>query len=50
MILCSVSLAIVFLIIFIFGVKKGQFEDSESPAVRMLMDSEVKSENENNNQ
>ncbi len=41
MILCSVSLAAIFLIIFIISAKKGQFEDDESPAVRILMDSEI---------
>lgn len=41
MILCSVSLAVVFLIIFIINAKKGQFEDDESPAVRILLDSEI---------
>ena len=44
MILCSVSLAVVFLIIFIVNAKKGQFEDDESPAVRILFDSEIKKE------
>lgn len=38
MILCSVSLAVVFLIIFIINAKRGQFEDDESPAVRILFD------------
>ena len=42
MILCSVSLAVVFLIIFIVNAKKGQFEDDESPAVRILFDNEIK--------
>ena len=42
MILCSVSLAVVFLIIFIVNAKKGQFEDDESPAVRILFDDEIK--------
>ena len=41
MILCSVSLAVVFLLVFIVNVKKGQFEDDESPAVRILLDSEI---------
>lgn len=41
MILCSVSLALIFLVIFIINAKNGQFEDDESPAVRILMDSEV---------
>ncbi|MCW3160924.1 cbb3-type cytochrome oxidase assembly protein CcoS [Chryseobacterium oryctis] len=45
MILCSVSLAAVFLVVFIVNAKKGQFEDDESPAVRILFDSdEVKEE------
>lgn len=43
MVLCSVSLAIIFLIIFIVGTKRGQFEDDESPAVRILLDDELKS-------
>ncbi|KMQ71303.1 hypothetical protein SDC9_199117 [bioreactor metagenome] len=41
MILCSVTLAVVFLIIFIVNAKKGQFEDDESPAVRILLDNEL---------
>ena len=40
MILCSVLLAVVFLIIFIVSARSGQFEDDESPAVRRLLDSE----------
>lgn len=48
MILCSVTLAVIFLIIFIVNAKKGQFEDDESPAVRILLDSEIiKEEPEN---
>jgi len=48
MILCSVSLAAVFLVIFIVNAKKGQFEDDESPAVRILFDSdEIKEKEEN---
>lgn len=39
MILCSVSLAVVFLVVFIVFARKGQFEDDESPAVRILFDS-----------
>lgn len=46
MIICSVSLAVVFLVIFIIGARKGHFEDDESPAVRILMDDEVKTESE----
>ena len=38
MIICSVSLAVIFLIVFIINARKGQFEDDESPAVRILFD------------
>lgn len=38
MILCSVSLAAIFLGIFIYASIKGQFNDDESPAVRILLD------------
>lgn len=41
MILCSVLLAVIFLIIFIVSARNGQFEDDESPAVRILLDSEI---------
>lgn len=41
MIICSVSLAVIFLIIFIISAKKGQFEDDESPAVRILFEDET---------
>ena len=53
MIICSVSLAVVFLIIFIISVRNGQFEDDESHAVRVLLEeknpevSDEKSENKN---
>ena len=46
MILCSVSLAAVFLVIFIVNARKGQFEDDESPAVRILFDSDEIKEKE----
>jgi cbb3-type cytochrome oxidase maturation protein len=42
MIVCSVSLAAIFLVVFIVYAKKGQFEDDESPAVRILFDDEIK--------
>lgn len=44
MILCSVSLAAIFLVVFIINARKGQFEDDESPAVRILFDDELKKE------
>lgn len=51
MILCSVSVAVIFLVIFIVSARKGQFEDDESPAVRILLDNEVvKNEPETSNE
>lgn len=41
MIICSVTVAAVFLVMFIIGAKNGQFEDDESPAVRILMENEI---------
>ncbi|MCO6564635.1 MAG: cbb3-type cytochrome oxidase assembly protein CcoS [Apibacter sp.] len=51
MILCSVSLAVIFLILFIYGIMKGQFDDDESPAVRILFDSneDISKESKNDN-
>lgn len=46
MIVCSVSLAAIFLVVFIVYAKKGQFEDDESPAVRILFDDEIKEKDE----
>ncbi|AZA91438.1 Uncharacterized protein, possibly involved in nitrogen fixation [Chryseobacterium nakagawai] len=46
MIVCSVSLAAIFLVVFIVYARKGQFEDDESPAVRILFDDEVKEKDE----
>ncbi|MEZ4779072.1 MAG: cbb3-type cytochrome oxidase assembly protein CcoS [Flavobacteriaceae bacterium] len=37
----SVTVAIVFFIAFIISVKKGQYEDTYTPSVRMLFEDEV---------
>lgn len=49
MILCSVSLAAVFLVVFIVNARKGQFEDDESPAVRILFEDEIKDKKDSGN-
>lgn len=46
MILCSVSLAAIFLVVFIVFARKGQFEDDESPAVRILFEDEIREKKE----
>jgi cbb3-type cytochrome oxidase maturation protein len=38
LLLASISIAAIFLIAFLWGVKSGQFEDDYSPASRILFD------------
>ncbi|MBK6827587.1 MAG: cbb3-type cytochrome oxidase assembly protein CcoS [Chitinophagaceae bacterium] len=38
LLIASISVAAVFLIAFLWGVKSGQFEDDYSPASRILFD------------
>lgn len=44
----SIVVAICFLIVFIWSVKSGQFDDDYTPSVRMLFDDEVISKENNN--
>lgn len=37
----SVVVALVFFIAFIFSIKKGQYDDTYTPSVRMLFEDEV---------
>ena len=44
LVLISALIAIVFLVAFVFSVKSGQFDDTETPAHRILLDDfEIKS-------
>lgn len=40
---CSILVALVFLVAFIWNVRSGQYDDTYSPAVRILFDEEPKS-------
>ncbi len=42
MVISSVGLAFLFLGIFIYATTKGQYEEGESPAVRILFDNQPK--------
>ncbi len=44
----SIIVALVFLVLFILSVKKGQYDDSYTPSVRMLFDDEVVEEQPSN--
>jgi len=37
----SVAVALLFFVIFILSVRKGQFDDSYTPSVRMLFEDEL---------
>lgn len=37
----SVSIAVMFLLLFIWSVKNGQYEDCHTPAIRILLDEKV---------
>lgn len=37
----SVIVALIFFIAFVFAVRKGQYDDSYTPSVRMLFDDEL---------
>lgn len=43
----SLTIAIIFLVAFIWSLKKGQFDDTYGPSVRMLFDDKKKSEDKN---
>lgn len=42
----SISIALLFLVAFILSVKKGQYDDEQSPPVRMLFDDKPKRNND----
>lgn len=43
----SISVAILFFIVFILAVKSGQYDDSYTPSIRMLFEDEIKIESKN---
>ena len=51
LIFISLTIAIVFLIAFVWGMKSGQFDDTYGPSVRMLFeDKKTKKEPDSENQ
>jgi cbb3-type cytochrome oxidase maturation protein len=42
----SLTIAIIFLVAFIWSLKKGQFDDTYGPSVRMLFDDKKEPDNE----
>ncbi len=48
LIAASLTVAIAFLIAFIWAVKSGQYEDDYTPSVRMLFDNEPTHQNQKN--
>ncbi|GGF72349.1 hypothetical protein GCM10011397_14040 [Wenyingzhuangia marina] len=46
LIIVSLCVAVVFLAVFFLAVRNGQFEDDETPAIRMLFNDNVKNKEE----
>ncbi|MDP2685999.1 MAG: cbb3-type cytochrome oxidase assembly protein CcoS [Aequorivita sp.] len=44
----SVFVALIFFVLFIYSVKKGQYDDTYTPSVRMLFDDELVKEKTSN--
>lgn len=44
LILISLSIAIIFLLIFYWSMKSGQYDDTYTPSVRMLFEDKIKKE------
>lgn len=44
----SIFVAVIFFIAFIISVKKGQYDDTYTPSVRMLFDDELIKDNKTN--
>ncbi|MBL7870482.1 MAG: cbb3-type cytochrome oxidase assembly protein CcoS [Cyclobacteriaceae bacterium] len=42
LIVVSLSIAILFLVIFLWSVKSGQYDDTYTPSIRMLFESKKK--------
>lgn len=45
----SLFAALIFLGAFIWAVRNGQFDDNETPSIRILFDDKLKEEEETNN-
>lgn len=45
----SLLVAIIFLVVFIWNVRSGQYEDDYSPAHRILFEDEIKTKHNNKN-
>ncbi len=43
LIICSLIVALVFLVAFVWAANSGQFDDTHGPSVRMLLDNNSKS-------
>jgi len=42
----SISVAVIFLVLFIWAIKSGQFDDTQGPSVRILFDKKPKNDGE----
>lgn len=49
LIIVSLAVAIFFLVLFIWSVQNGQYEDEYTPSIRMLMDDDLDEEDTKSN-
>ena len=47
LLIASITVAAIFLFAFLWNIKKGQYDDEESPPLRMLFDDAPVSKNQN---
>lgn len=50
LIIISIAVALLFFTLFILAVRKGQYDDSYTPAVRMLFEDELVEEDKQTNE
>ena len=41
LVICSISVATIFLFAFLWAVRKGQYDDLKSPSIRMLFEEKL---------
>jgi cbb3-type cytochrome oxidase maturation protein len=46
LIVCSLGIASAFLVLFVMSTKKGQFDDTHTPSIRILFEDEISKQQE----
>lgn len=43
----SITIAVIFLVIFLWALKSGQYDDTETPSIRILFNSKISEQKKN---